>query len=51
MKVTETMKEVAETQEHEQDRRKKYVDQSRRETADFKVDQVMIKIRVLSNAL
>lgn len=51
MKIAETMKEVTEVHEREQDRRKEYADQSRRQASNFQIGaQVMVKTRMLSNA-
>lgn len=50
MKVAETMKEIVQVHEREQDRCKMYADQSRRQFENIQVgDQVMVKTRTLSN--
>lgn len=51
MKVAETMKEVVEVHEREQNRCKTYADQSKRQAENFQIgDQVMVKTRILNNA-
>ncbi|KYN00535.1 PREDICTED: uncharacterized protein LOC108775813 [Cyphomyrmex costatus] len=50
LKIADTMKEVTETHEQEQDRRKLYADSSRRPAQIFQEgDRVMVKTRTLSN--
>lgn len=51
LRIAETMKEVSETLEREQDRSKAYTDGSRRLFVSFQEgDQVMVKTRLLSDA-
>lgn len=50
LKIVDSLKEAAEVQEREQDRRKAYADESRRPTAAFQVGGlVTVKTRVLNS--